>query len=104
MLDYYGSIIKCSEEIDKELIQKFRDKCYESYMKKIISDLRREEVLMKEYSYSGWMVFHGKTISDIIKNQIDNELNISEKRLKFLYCFNLSYKDMDVCRMICDRI
>ena len=104
MLDYYGSIVKCSEEIDKELIQKFREHCYESYMRKIISELRREEVLMKEYSVSGWMVFHGKTIHDIIKNKIDNELNISEKRLKFTYCYNQSYKDNDVCRMICDRI
>ena len=66
MLDYYGSIIKSEEEIDKELIQSFRDRCYESYMKKIISDLRKEEVLQKEYSFSGWMVFHGKTIHEII--------------------------------------
>ena len=104
MLDYYGSIVKSEPDIDRELIQSFREKCRESYIKKIISDLRREEVLMKEYSYSGWMVFHGKTIHDIIKNKLDNELNISEKRLKFTYCFNQSYKDMDVCRMICDRI
>lgn len=104
MLDYYGSIVKSETDIDRELIQSFREKCRESYIKKIIRDLRREEVLMKEYSYSGWMVFHGKTIHDIIKNKLDNELNISEKRLKFTYCFNQSYKDMDVCRMICDRI
>ena len=104
MLDYYGSIVKSETDIDKELIQSFREKCRESYIKKIIRDLRREEVLMKEYSYSGWMVFHGKTIHDIIKNKLDNELNISEKRLKFTYCFNVSYKDNDVCRMICDRI
>ena len=104
MLDYYGSIVKSSEEIDRELIQKFRRDCYESYMRKIISDLRREESLMKEYSVSGWMVFHNKTICGVIRNRLNNELNISEKRLKFLYCYNLSYKDMDVCRMICDRI
>ena len=104
MLDYYGSIVKSETDIDKELIHGFREKCRESYMRKIISELRREAVLMKEYSYSGWMVFHGKTIHDIIKNKLDNELNISEKRLKFTYCFDISYKDNDVCRMICDRI
>ena len=37
MLDYYGSIIKCETEIDKELIQSFRDKAYEFYLQKIIA-------------------------------------------------------------------
>ena len=47
MLDYYGSVIKSEQEIDRELIQKFRDRCYESYMKKIISDLSQENILNK---------------------------------------------------------
>ena len=104
MLDYYGSIIKNEEEIDKELIQSFRDRCYESYMKKIISDLRKEEVLQKEYSQSGWWVFHEKNINKIITIQINYDLQKSEKRIKFLYCFNQLYDNIDVCKMICDRI
>jgi hypothetical protein len=104
MLDYYGSIIKSEEEIDKELIQSFRDRCYESYMKKIISDLRSEEVLQKEYSFSGWMVFHGKTIHEIIEKTINYQKQKSEKRIKFLYCFNKLFDDTDVCQMICDSI
>ena len=43
-------------------------------MKKIIYNLRKEEVLQKEYSHSGWMVFHSKTIHDIIKIQLNHEL------------------------------
>ena len=104
MLDYYGSIIKSEEEIDKELIQSFKDRCYESYMKKIISDLRKEEVLQKEYSFSGWMVFHGKTIHEIIEKTINYQKQKSEKRIKFLYCFNKLFDDTDVCKMICDSI
>ena len=104
MLDYYGSIIKSEEEIDKELIQSFRDRCYESYMKRIISDLRSEEVLQKEYSFSGWMVFHGKTIHEIIEKTINYQKQKSEKRIKFLYCFNKLFDDTDVCQMICDSI
>ena len=104
MMDYYGSIIKSEQEIDRELIQKFRDRCYESYMKQIISDLRKENILHKEYSVSGWLTFHGKTVCDNIRIKINNELNISEKRLKFTYCFNKFYKDIDVCKMICDKI
>jgi hypothetical protein len=104
MLDYYGSIIKSEEEIDKELIHSFRDRCYESYMKKIISDLRSEEVLQKEYSFSGWMVFHGKTIHEIIEKTINYQKQKSEKKIKFLYCFNKLFDDTDVCQMICDSI
>ena len=70
MLDYYGSITKSEKEIDNELIQRFRDRCHESYMKQIISDLRKEGVLHKEYSVSGWMVFHGKTVCEIIEKTI----------------------------------
>ena len=104
MLDYYGSVIKSEQEIDRELIQKFKDRCYESYMKKIISELRKENILMDEYSHSGWMVFHGKTIHDIIKNKIIVQKDKNNIKLKFTYCFYQSYKDSDVCKMICDRI
>ena len=104
MLDYHGSIIKNEEEIDKELIQSFRDRCYECYMKKIISDLRKEEVLQKEYSQSGWWVFHGKNINKIITIQLNYDLQKTEKRIKFLYCFNQLYDNIDVCKIICDRI
>ena len=105
-MDYYGSIVKSKQEIDNELIKSFRNRCHESYMKKIIHDLRKQEILNKEYSVSGWNVFHGKTIHDIINLHIDTiyKLKMSENRLKFTYCYNQSYKDMDVCGMICDKI
>jgi hypothetical protein len=104
MLDYYGSIIKSEAEVDQELIQKFREKCYESYMKKIIRDLREEEVLQKEYSVSGWMVFHGKTIHEIIDKTINYQKQKNEKKIKFLYCYNQLFRDRDVLRLICDKI
>ena len=102
MLDYYGSIIKSEREIDNELIRRFRDRCHESHMKKIISELRRENILHKEYSVSGWLTFHGKPICDTIDEKI-KKLK-SEQRLKFTYCFNQLFNDTDVCKMICDRI
>ena len=104
MLDYYGSVIKSEQEIDRELFQKFKDRCHEAYMKTIISDLRKENILHKEYSVSGWNVFHGKTILDIIKNKMIVQEYKNNKKLKFTYCFNQSYKDSDVCKMICDYI
>ena len=104
MLDYYGSVIKSETEIDSEIIQRFRDRCYESYIKKIISDLRRENILQKEYSVSGWNVFHGRTVYDIILIKINYELQKANWRIKLLYCYNKLFNDIDVCKMICDKI
>jgi hypothetical protein len=104
MLDYYGSILKSEKEIDRELCRKFRDRCYESYMKKVIRDLRKEEVLYKEYSYSGWLIFHSQTIYEIIEKTINYQKQKNEKRMKFLYCYNQLFEDTDVLRVICDKI
>ena len=103
-MDYYGSIIKSEREIDKELVQRFHDQCQESYMKKIISDLRRENILHKEYSFSGWLTFHGKTVCDTIKNKILVQKDKNYQKLKFTYCYNQLFNDTDVCKMICDRV
>ena len=102
MLDYYGSIIKNEEEIDKELIQSFKDRCYESYMKKIISDLRKEEVLTNILNLGGGYFI--RKLNKIITIQINYDLQKSEKRIKFLYCFNQLYDDIDICKIICDKI
>ena len=104
MLDYYGSIIKSEEEIDSELINKFREKCYESYIQNIIYELRREEVLYKEYSFSGWMVFHCKTIHNIILKTLNHQKKQNEKKLKFVYCYYQLSNDSDVCQLICDKL
>ncbi len=78
MLDYYGSIIKSDKEVDREIIHKFRDRCYESYLTKIISDLRKEDILQKEYSVSGWLTFFGQNIYEIVEEL----LIIKNKRMK----------------------
>ena len=103
MMDYYGSIIKSEKEIDNELIRRFKNRCYEYHMNKIISDLRKENILHKEYSVSGWNVFHGKPICDIIEQKI-KELK-SEQRLKFLYIYiHKEYDEINICKMICDKV
>lgn len=105
MLDYYGSIIKSEKEVDKELIQKFKDKCYESYMKNIIHDLRKQEVLQKEYSVSGWNIFHGKTITEFINKKINHQKLKNEKKLKFMYSYLYSdYYNHDLPELICDKM
>ena len=102
MMDYYGSIIKSESDIDNILIQRFRDRCYESLMKQIISDLRRENILHKEYSVSGWNIFHSKPIYDIIEKRI--KVQKTKQRLKFLYIYNQSYSEINICKMICENV
>ena len=50
------------------------------------------------------MVFHCKEIYDIIKDKINNDLSKSKKKLKFTYIHNILFDDIDICKMICDRI
>jgi len=104
MLDYYGSIIKREKEIDTELITRFSEKCHESYLEKIIADLRKEGVLHKEYSVSGWMVFHGKAIHEIIEKTMNTQKQKNQKKVKFLYCYQQLFNDQDLGRLICDQI
>ena len=104
MLDYYGSIIKSEEEVDRELILVFREKAHELYIKRIIHDLRQDEILADEYSVSGWNMYHAKTIHEIIAELIAHQTQINEKKMKLLYCFNQLFNDIDVCRLICDKL
>ena len=104
MLDYYGSIIKSKEEIDHEIIQSFKSKCNESYLKNIIYYLRKDNTLINEYSVSGWFVFYRKTIHNIITIQINHQKQQNYQKLKFTYCFIQLFNDIDVCSLICDKI
>lgn len=104
MLDYYGSIMKDNNEIDREIINVFKQKCYESHIKNVIAKLRKEEVIFNEYSISGWMMFHFDTIKDIITIELNYKKQKSEKKIKFLYCYNLLFEDYDICRLICDKL
>ena len=104
MLDYYGSIIKSKEEINQELIRFFQSKCNESYLKNMIYYLRKDNSLMNEYSVSGWLVFHQRTIHNIITIQINHQKQKNYQKLKFTYCFNQLFNDIDVCSLICDKI
>ena len=104
MLDYYGSIIKSKEEINNELISFFQSHSNESYLKKIIHDLRKEECLANEYSISGWLVFYKKNIHKMIQTQLNHQKQKNYQKLKFTYCFYLLFNEMDVCALICDKI
>ena len=104
MLDYYGSIIKSETEIDRELIQGFRNRCHESLIQKIIHDLRREQILLSEYSVSGLGIFHSIKIYSTILDRITTKLHQNQQKLTFVYCFQKYFDDFDVCRQMCDQL
>ena len=86
MLDYLGSIEKPTEEIDRELIQSFRN--YNSeYIQSIILKLRNENMIQNNYSISGWMVFHKSQIINHIREYIQNDTVIVQKKLLLLRYF-----------------
>ena len=87
MLDYFGSIDKSCEEIDKELIQSFRQ--YNSdYIRFIILKLRNDNIIQNIYSVSGWLVFGKPAIINHINDYIQNDTIIAQKKLLLLRYLN----------------
>ena len=103
MLDYYGSIMKTDQEIDTELISRFRD-YNENYIERILNDLRRESILTSGHSVSGWMVFVGKYTVDKMKTIISDQTRLNLQKLQFVKYARENNIDIDVCQLICDKI
>ena len=103
MLDYFGSVMKSDEEIDTELISRFRD-YNETYIESIINELRLKRILTSGHSVSGWMVFVGKYIVNKIKNIIAEQTRLNKQKLEFMKYVKEHNIDNDVAFMICDKI
>ena len=106
MLDYYGSIMKTDEEIDRELISRF-DNYNQQYIEKIINDLRREQILMSgpnANSVSGWQVFVGPYTINKMKQIISDQTRLNRQKLEFVKYINEHTIDIDVARLICDQM
>jgi hypothetical protein len=52
--------------MDTQFISELIQYCNENYIQKILDDLRKENILAKEYSISGWNMFFRKVISIFI--------------------------------------
>ena len=103
MLDYYGSIPLTELEIDTKIISSFKKYCNENYIQQIIHDLRKENILKKEYSVSGWNVFFQKEIYSEIFQRIQSQLSKNKQKLAFIKCTNLPL-DIDLYEYICDQL
>ena len=103
MLDYYGSIPISDQEIDTQLISRFRE-YNEKYIENIINDLRREQILTSGHSVSGWMIFVGKYTVDKMKKIISDQTRLNLQKLQFLKYVETNDINNDVCQMICDSM
>ena len=103
MLDYYGSIIQDNTQIDRDLIQYFRD-YNKDHILEIINELRRVGTLPIDNSISGWMVFVRKFIIDEIKEILSKETHLANQRLEFIkYCDSVNLPS-DISQKICESI
>uniref|UniRef100_A0A6C0CY57 Uncharacterized protein n=1 Tax=viral metagenome TaxID=1070528 RepID=A0A6C0CY57_9ZZZZ len=101
MLDYFGSITKPPEDVDKELIETFKNKAPEETLKIIISDLKNKKVIT-EYSITGWNMYAKKQLCDIIVIELNNRLQANNKKLKATYCLK-NYLNDDVIYKIFNK-
>lgn len=104
MLDYYGSILISDDEIDRQLIDKFKD-YNKDYILKIIQNLRDIKLLPTKNSISGWNIFVKGFIQTDIKDRIQWDTNIAKKKLLIFYSLkDNSHIDYDVLQLICNKI
>lgn len=101
MLDYYGSITKPPEDVDRELIEIFKKNASIESLKIIIADLRKQKVIT-EYSITGWNIYAKKQLVDIVYLELKDRLNKNEKKLKATYCLE-KYLNNDILDKILNK-
>ena len=101
MLDYYGSISKPIGEVDNYIVDRFRGRASESYLRNMLKELREAGRIPTEYSVSGWMVFGGEGLSWTVKSILDEELKSSKQRLAMsTTLLQESHLDYDVLKKV----
>lgn len=95
MLDYYGSIIMNDKDIDKDILQVFKN-YQEKYIKSLLNNMRIQKILESEHSVSGYQIFIRKFIIENIKHDIEKQRKINNKKLKFSHIFEKYSKDNDL--------
>ena len=108
MLDYYGSITKDNDEIIKELQSYFKNNGNYSpdLIKDIILDCKNKGFICENYSYSGWNVFHGKTVCEIVKKELNKKTFKNKQKLAFMYSMNSIQNPIitDILQRICQNM
>ena len=87
MMDYYGSITQSKENVYKEILSRYPTH-NETYIGSILDHLYETDYISEEMSVSGWQIFTGPEVCKKINEQIQTDLNRSEKRLLVARCLN----------------
>ena len=95
MLDYYGSIQMTNENIDKDILQVFKNH-QEKYIRSLLNNMRIQKILGPEFSVSGYHIFVRQFTIDKIKDYIEEQSKLNNKKLIFSYIFENYSKDNDL--------
>ena len=95
MLDYYGSIQMTNENIDKDILQVFKN-YQEKYIRSLLNTMRTQKILESEHSVSGYQIFVRQFTIDNIKHDIEKQTKLNNKKLIFSYIFENYSKDNDL--------
>jgi len=100
MLDYYGSITMEEKNINKDILQVFKQ--YQTkYIQTLLHKLRKEEILSSGHSISGYQIFVRKIIIDSINQDIKKKTVKNNKKLIFTHSYFINYHNIDIlCKIL----
>lgn len=107
MLDYYGSITIDKNDVIKNIIKQYNNKYNNDYIINILEYLYSKRLLEKEYSISGWNMFHCLTtikhINDYILLDTLNRKKIVALMFQLINSSDLAFEP-NIYKNICDNV
>ena len=107
MLDYFGSITIDKNDIIKSIIKIYNNKYTDNYIINILEYLYSKRLLEKEYSISGWNMFHCNTttkhINDYIRLDTLNRKKIVALMFQLINSGDLAFEP-SIYKNICDNV
>ena len=107
MMDYYGSIVKDTGEINDELYNYFKNKEHckmsKDTFQETIDVLRRSGVIKHSYSITGWYTYGGQEAIHNIKLYFKELRNSNIHKLAWMYVMNQT-EDYVICEDLQESI
>jgi hypothetical protein len=107
MLDYFGSITIDKNDVIKNIIKQYNNKYNDDYIINILEYLYSKRLLEKEYSISGWNMFHCNTtikhINDYIRLDTLNRKKIVALMFQLINSSDLAFEP-NIYKSICDNV
>jgi len=80
-------------------------KAFQKSNHRFITKIIREWYFNTEFTEK-WLfnIYGSQLILESVFQRIQDTLGKSKKKVAFVYCYQQYFKDMDVCRIICDKL